>query len=84
MLVARTLFSVDAIFGKRRKTPPSFAENEKLITVTYEEYKNYIKAEASIQVYLKGTVEESRRSYAQSEAFSLSKPSLELSVSKSS
>ena len=58
-----------------------YTEYEKVIKVSYEEYRDYIKAEASIQVYLRGTVKETKRSYAHCETFSLTKPPLKLSVS---
>ena len=45
-----------------------------------EEYKAFIKPEATIQVYLKGTVKETKKSYAHNETLSLTKPSLKMEV----
>ena len=55
-------------------------EREESIHVSYDEYKKYIKPEACIQIYLKGSVKETRKSYAHYETLALTKPSLKLEV----
>ena len=57
-------------------------EREEIVHVTDEDYKAFIKPEATIQVYLKGTVKETKKSYAHSETLSLTKPSLKMEVRK--
>ena len=57
-------------------------EREEIVHVSEEEYKAFIKPEATIQVYLKGTVKETKKSYAHSETLSLTKPSLKMEVRK--
>ena len=57
-------------------------EREETVHITYEEYKSIIKPEATIQVYLKGTVKETKKSYAHNETFSFTKPTLKLKVIK--
>ena len=48
--------------------------------MTDKEYIGFIKPEATIQVFLKGTVKETKKSYAHNETFSLVKPSLKVEV----
>lgn len=55
-------------------------EREEIVHVSDEEYKAFIKPEATIQVYLKGTVKETKKSYAHNETLSLTKPSLKMEV----
>ena len=58
----------------------TLSEREETVHVTYDDYKSFIKPEAAIQIYLKGTVKETKKSYAHNETFSFTKPSLKLEV----
>lgn len=56
------------------------AEREEVLTVSHEEYMKFVKPDPSIQVYLKGSVKETKKSYAHYETFAFTKPPLQLEV----
>ena len=57
------------------------SEVTKEVHVAHDDYDDYLKPESMIQAYLRGTVIETKRSYAHIESFALTKPSIKIEVS---
>ena len=57
-----------------------FLEAESVLHIPHDDYEHVLKPEASVQVYLRGTVVDTKRSYAHLESFSFSKPPITLKV----
>ena len=57
------------------------SEVEEVIPVAHENYESQLKPDSMVTVYLKGTVQDTKRSYAHIDTFGLLKPNLTVQVS---
>ena len=49
--------------------------------ITHDAYQKYLKPDSMVTIYMKGTVRETKKSYAKIDTISMRKPALEIHVS---